>query len=78
MNVVELPKTSILDVVTGLRNLADEIEAGHYGEISNLAWVMDGNEMTFGLLGKASSPDALFIMMMEIGKHELIERFKGN
>lgn len=75
MNVIELPKTGILDVVTGLRNLADEIEAGKDGEVFNIAYVIDSEARrgSFGLLGKASSPEALFLLLMELGKQRLLE-----
>lgn len=77
MKVIDFPMTGVLDCVAGLRGLADAIENGDHGEVRNIAWVMDADgQNVMGLLGKASSPDALFCLMLELGKHGLLEQMR--
>lgn len=45
-----LPQTSLGDVPTLLRNIADAIERGEYGEVTEGVLVLPGNEyLVFGL-----------------------------
>lgn len=53
--------SSMLDIPSALRELAEEIERGEHGEAFNLMWVIDkGNsEMSPGLMGKSPQPGCL-------------------
>lgn len=74
MKVVELPTHNLADVSGGLRRLADDIDAGSYGDAFNLVWIIDcGNaRIEHGMLGNAGEPAATAIMLMEMSKHKLI------
>ena len=54
LNVVQFPTPNYKDVVKALRNLADEIEAGEWGEIGCCAVAIMGD--TFEVFG--SGPDS--------------------
>lgn len=60
LNVVQLPDTDIRDVPRSLRELADGIERGDYGDAHIVAWICDmGNgEVAVGLAGGSASPGA--------------------
>lgn len=60
LKVVELPQNDINDVAKSLRNLAESIEAGHFGKALNLAWVVDcgDSQIECGLLGQSAVPGA--------------------
>lgn len=52
--IYELPQTTLQDVAGVLRAIADEIDAGAFGEIKMAALVMEdehGNIRTFGAAG---------------------------
>ena len=51
--LVQFPPQDCTKVAIGLRNLADAIENGGYGDAHNVAWVIDcGNKrIEIGLLG---------------------------
>ena len=54
LNLVRFPRPDYLDTVKALRNLADQIEAGDFGEISSCGVVILGEGMeVFG-----SGPDS--------------------
>ena len=76
MNVVELEKSGLFDVSVGLRNLADSIDRGDYGDVVNVAWVLDAEykPCAAGLLGKAANPDAVFVLLLECAKVDTIRR----
>lgn len=76
LSVVKLQTGDISDIPTCLRTLAEEIERGDYGEVCNVAWVVDANyeQVEVGLLGHAGSPDAVCAFLLDVGKHSLIER----
>ena len=76
MNVVELEKNALLDVPVGLRNLADAIEHGDYGDVLHLAWVIDAEytPVIAGLMGKAANADAVFVLLLECAKADTIRR----
>lgn len=71
--VVELKGTDISDVALTLRNLAQHIEDGDYGEIINLAWVMRNaeHEITPGYIGKSGSPQGDGYLLLSRGLREL-------
>lgn len=78
MKVVELPTTAFQDIPAGLRNLADVIDKGEYGDVINIAWVLDAEykPVSAGLLGKCANPDAVFTLLLEIAKADTIRRMK--
>lgn len=54
--VKPFPLSGILDVPGGLRKLADEIEAGKWGDAHNLAYAIDGGDgmIGVGMLGQST------------------------
>lgn len=76
MNVVELPLANVNDLPSCLRNIADAIEKGEYGKATHFAWVMDTEyqEVSVGLMGQCANPDAVAVLLFEIGKANLIRR----
>lgn len=73
LKVVELlPSSGLLDVVEGLRNLADKIEAeGRF--IHNIAWVADygDNEVVPGMLGQSHCPGAEAHILFAVAMRQL-------
>jgi hypothetical protein len=59
--LIEFPLPGIDDVPRALRTLADQIEAGEYGDAHNLAWAIDCGEgrLEVGMCGKAPEPGLL-------------------
>ena len=58
VNVVEFPQRDVKDIPRMLREIANGIEAGEYGDAHNLAWVIDcgDSRIEIGLLGTAPEP----------------------
>lgn len=74
MNVVELPVGDISKVSARLRDLADAIDEGHFGDAHAVAWVIDcGNGRNeVGLIGRGpgvAGADAH--LMLAIGQRKL-------
>ena len=78
MKVVEIQTQSLDDITGGLRRLADAIDAGEYGEVCNVAWVVDADyqPVSVGLLGRTGSPDAACVLLLELAKLNLIGRME--
>ena len=79
MKVVEVQIQSLDDITGELRRLADSIDAGDYGDVCNVAWVVDADyqPVSVGLLGRAhGSPDAVCVTLLEVGKLNLIRRME--
>lgn len=83
LNIVSLEDlgyNSLADVAASLRVLAANIESGDYGEVSNLAWVMnhqrDGDllQISYGLQGKATSVDCVFNTLLDLGKMKSLKQ----
>ena len=57
--------SSMLDIPSALRELAEQIERGEHGEAFSLMWVIDkGNsQMSLGLMGKSPQPGLLAYYM---------------
>ena len=57
--------SSMLDIPSALRELADQIERGEHGDAFSLMWVIDtGNsQMSLGLMGKSPQPGLLAYYM---------------
>jgi len=73
LNVVKFPEDDANNVVAGLRNLADNIEAGQFGDAHNLAWVIDKGDgaISVGLLGRSGSPGAEAHLLLALGLRNL-------
>lgn len=56
--LLAFPERNIQDIPRGLRELADTIEKGEYGDAHNLVWAIDcgGGRLELGMLGKAPEP----------------------
>lgn len=74
MKLLKFEQPECNDVVTGLRNLANGIEAGSFGDAHNLAWVVDcGNgDVEIGLLGEAKEAGAELFLLLAMGTHKII------
>ena len=74
MKLLQFEQPECIDVVTGLRNLANNIEAGNFGDAHNLAWVIDcGNgDVDVGLLGKAKEVGAELFLLLSMGTHKIV------
>lgn len=57
--------SSMLDIPSALRELAEQIERGEHGEAFSLMWAIDkGNsQMSLGLMGKSPQPALLAYYM---------------
>jgi len=78
LKVVPFPTAHEAGVVDGLRNLANDIEAGEYGGVHNLVWVSDaGNgNLEVGLLGESSEPGTLAYFLMGLGMAKIQNAIK--
>lgn len=77
VKIVEFPVANVTEVPDALRALADEIEAGTYGEtVFNIAWVMDCGDSVIevGLLGKAAAPGAEAFLLLEHGQQVIMQK----
>ena len=56
MKLIQLPANDIRDVPRALRNLADDIERGEYGDSHNVGWVVDCGDarLEIGMAGAAA------------------------
>ena len=74
--VVKLPDLDLADVPRTLRNLADAIERGEYGQAFNAAWVIDcgDGKVAVGMCGQSPLPgaDAHLLLAMGMRKLELL------
>ena len=64
--LIQFPDSNRHNIPQELRNLADSIEAGKYGDAHTLAWVIDCGDarIEVGLLGAAAeaAPTAYFLL----------------
>lgn len=72
MELIEFPHSAVQDIPTGLRNLADKIEAGDVAP-HNIVWVMDegDGEIGVGLLGRAAAPGAEAHLLLAVAMRRL-------
>lgn len=74
--LVKFPARDITDVPRMLRELADSVEAGKYGDAHNLAWVIDQGHgaIAVGLCGTAPElgPTAHFLLALGMRKIEAL------
>lgn len=68
----ELPASQ--DIPGALRELANSIEEGKFGDAHNLAWVIDQgqSDIAIGLLGKAISPGAEAHLLFAIAQQKIV------
>ena len=72
LKVVTLPATMANDIVGTLRLIADQIERGEYGTVTNLAWVMEHDgEVDAGLLGMAAEIGPTAHLLFAIAQRKL-------
>ena len=64
--LIAFPDSNLHDIPRELRNLADSIEAGRYGDAHTLVWAVDcgDSRIEVGLLGAAAeaAPTAYFLL----------------
>lgn len=63
LKIVELYPSNYRDPVAGLRAIADEIEQGVFGGVSNVAVVVLGDEMHVHGLGAESDAPAIALLL---------------
>jgi hypothetical protein len=75
LNVIQFPAPNMGDVSAQLRELADAVDRGEYGDAHNIAWVMDcgDNRTEFGLMGKSESSGANFVLLLNLALHKLMQ-----
>lgn len=73
LKVIEFPGNDIGELPRALRSLADQIEAGEYGDAHNLAWVVDcgAGRIEIGLLGQTAEPGAIAHYLFALGQRKL-------
>ena len=61
-------------VVADLRDLANSIENGLFGDVHNLVWVIDSGDsnISVGLAGWAGSPGAEALLLLACGQHKIV------
>ncbi len=67
-----VPTTCANDIPGVLRLMADQIDRGEYGEVHNIAWVMDHDGgVDAGLLGKAGEIGPTAHLLFAIAQRKL-------
>jgi hypothetical protein len=71
LKIVDFP--TVTNVPESLRTLADNIEAGEYGDAHNLAWVIDmgHGDISIGLLGQCSEPGTNAYFLFGLGMRKI-------
>ena len=71
--LVEFPIASVQDIPARLRELADDIELGNYGDAHSLGWIIDEGDgiISVGLLGTASCPAAELHLLCGIAMRKI-------
>jgi hypothetical protein len=70
--LLKLPEAHIGDVSGGLRRLADQIDAGEYGDAHAFAWVVDcGGHIEVGMLGQTAEAGAVAHLLLALGMRKL-------
>jgi hypothetical protein len=73
VTLVEFPSGNLADIPARLRNLADQIERGEFGNVRNVVWVVAtrSEEIETGLLGTSPLPAADACHMLGRAKHKI-------
>ena len=75
-NVYELPKATLADVPRVLRAIADEIEAGAYGEIDTAVVVLENKDGVIEKFGAGCADYYRAIAVLTLAAHSMCrERF---
>ena len=71
--LVKFPAQDLMNLPSGLRNLADSIENGDFGDAHNLAWVIDcgSGRIELGLLGAAPEAGGTGHLLFAIAQRKL-------
>lgn len=71
--LLSFPDVNVGDIPKSLRNLADQIERGDYGDCHNIVWVMDEGDsnISVGLMGKSAEPAPLAYFLMGLGMRKM-------
>lgn len=74
VKVVEFPVNHLQDISAQLRQLADEIEAGDYGQVNQLAYVADcgADNIQVGLMGQSTSAGAEAYLLFGVGQKKVL------
>lgn len=70
--LVVMRDTNLRDITGTLRALADQIEAGRYGEIHALVWVLAAKNVDVGFAGEAAYAAAAAHLLLHAGAHRLV------
>mgnify|MGYP003402815768 FL=1 len=72
--VVQIPCTTMQDIPGMLRNLADDIESGELGNVSQVVYVLDAGEgaVDVGLLGTAAAVGAEAYLLLAAGQKHIL------
>lgn len=75
LNVISFPERNLADVPASLRRMADAIDQGKYGDVNNIAWVIDcgDSEIRLGLFGAAPEPAMTAYYLLGVGMRKLEE-----
>jgi hypothetical protein len=73
--VVQIPCTTMHDIPGMLRNLANDIESGELGNVSQVVYVLDAGEgaVDVGLLGTAASMGAEAYLLLACGQKHILK-----
>ena len=71
--VLVMRETNLRDVPGALRCLADSIEAGNFGDVVALAWVLEGDNVDVGFCGTTPTfRGAEAHLLLHAGAHRLV------
>lgn len=72
--VVQIPCTTMQDIPGMLRNLANDIESGELGNVSQVVYVLDVGEgaVDVGLLGTAAAVGAEAYLLLAAGQKHIL------
>lgn len=72
--LVEFPGNTVANVPEMLRNLADDIESGELGNVSQVVYVLDAGEgaVDVGLLGTAAAVGAETYLLLAAGQKHIL------
>ena len=72
--VVEFPGNTVANVPEMLRNLANDIESGELGNVSQVVYVLDAGEgaVDVGLLGTAAAVGAEAYLLLAAGQKHIL------
>jgi len=73
--VVQIPCTTVQDIPGMLRNLANDIESGELGNVSQVVYVLDAGEgvVDVGLLGMSASMGAEAYLLLACGQKHILK-----